>query len=61
MVLDVKLRLWKEYKRNTLTKTFQNRPEKVPENQWKMQERIPKTRKNIPSLMPVEERFFQEE
>ncbi|CAH8361104.1 unnamed protein product [Eruca vesicaria subsp. sativa] len=31
---DVKLRLWKEYKRNTLSETLQNRPEKVSENQW---------------------------
>ena len=31
---DVKLRLWKEYKRDTLTETLQNRPQKVPEYQW---------------------------
>ncbi|CAH8337170.1 unnamed protein product [Eruca vesicaria subsp. sativa] len=55
---DVKLRLWKEYKRNTLSETLQNRPEKVSENQWdhfvhmrftekwkKMQERNTKNQK----------------
>ncbi|KAF3576605.1 hypothetical protein DY000_02032677, partial [Brassica cretica] len=31
---DVKLCLWKEYKRDTLTETLQNRPQKVPEYQW---------------------------
>lgn len=31
---DVKLRLWKEYKRDNLSETLQNRPENVPENQW---------------------------
>ncbi|KAH0898593.1 hypothetical protein HID58_048161 [Brassica napus] len=31
---DVKLRLWKEYKRNSLSETLLNRPENVPENQW---------------------------
>ncbi|WZZ17446.1 hypothetical protein YC2023_110535 [Brassica napus] len=31
---DVKLRLWKEYKRDSLSETLLNRPENVPENQW---------------------------
>lgn len=31
---DVKLRLWKEYKRDNLIETLQNRPEHIPENQW---------------------------
>ncbi|WZZ34771.1 hypothetical protein YC2023_018172 [Brassica napus] len=58
---DVKLRLWKEYKRNSLSETLLNRPENVPENQWghfvhmrftekwkKMQERnIESQKKNI--------------
>ncbi|KAF2543215.1 hypothetical protein F2Q68_00030459, partial [Brassica cretica] len=31
---DVKLRHWKEYKRDSLSETLLNRPENVPENQW---------------------------
>ncbi|KAG2261470.1 hypothetical protein Bca52824_068549 [Brassica carinata] len=31
---DVKLRLWKEHKRNDLLQTLQNRPKDVPEEQW---------------------------
>ncbi|XP_048608311.1 uncharacterized protein LOC106369597 [Brassica napus] len=31
---DVKLRLWKEYKRDSLSETLLNRPENVHENQW---------------------------
>ncbi|XP_048620313.1 uncharacterized protein LOC111213807 [Brassica napus] len=31
---DVKLRLWKEYKRDSLSETLLNRPENVSENQW---------------------------
>ncbi|KAH0919011.1 hypothetical protein HID58_026671 [Brassica napus] len=31
---DVKLHLWKEYKRDSLSETLLNRPENVPENQW---------------------------
>ncbi|CAN6914088.1 unnamed protein product, partial [Brassica oleracea] len=31
---DVKLRLWKEYKRDSVSETLLNRPENVPENQW---------------------------
>ncbi|KAH0858776.1 hypothetical protein HID58_087037 [Brassica napus] len=59
--LDVQLRLWKEYKRNSVSETLLNRPENVPENQWghfvhmrftekwkKMQERnIGSQKKNI--------------
>lgn len=32
---DVKLRLWKEYKRDTQIETVQNRPANVPEDQWR--------------------------
>lgn len=31
---DVKRRLWKEYKRNTMSETLQNGPKNVPEIQW---------------------------
>ncbi|KAG7572515.1 putative transposase Ptta/En/Spm plant [Arabidopsis suecica] len=31
---DVKLRLWNEYKRNSLSETLENRPTSVPEDQW---------------------------
>ncbi|KAF3575507.1 hypothetical protein DY000_02034014 [Brassica cretica] len=31
---DVKLRLWKEYKRDSLSETLLNRSENVSENQW---------------------------
>ncbi|CAG7907315.1 unnamed protein product [Brassica rapa] len=31
---DVKLRLWKEHKRNDQLQTLQNRPNNVPEEQW---------------------------
>lgn len=31
---DVRLRLWKEYKRDNLSDMLQNRPEHIPENQW---------------------------
>ncbi|XP_048592046.1 uncharacterized protein LOC111213214 isoform X3 [Brassica napus] len=55
---DVRLRLWKEYKRDNLSDMLQNRPEHIPENQWghfvhmrftekwkKMQERNTKNQK----------------
>ncbi|XP_013617059.1 PREDICTED: uncharacterized protein LOC106323493 [Brassica oleracea var. oleracea] len=55
---DVKLRLWKEHKRNDQLQTLQNRPNNVPEEQWehfvhmrftekwkKMQERNTKNQK----------------
>ncbi|OAP06434.1 hypothetical protein AXX17_AT3G33290 [Arabidopsis thaliana] len=60
---DVKLHFWREYKRNNLNETLQNRPEKVLEDQWshlvhlrftdkwrKMQERNTKNQKN--HIMP---------
>ncbi|WZZ21225.1 hypothetical protein YC2023_122612 [Brassica napus] len=60
---DVKLRLWKEYKRDSLSETLLNRPENVPENQWghfvhmrftekwkKMQERNTESQKK--NIMP---------
>ena len=31
---DVKLRLWKAYKRSNLSETLENRPTGVPEDQW---------------------------
>ncbi|KAL0680348.1 hypothetical protein Bca4012_008330 [Brassica carinata] len=60
---DVKLRLWKEYKRDSLSETLLNRPENVSENQWghfvhmrftekwkKMQERNTESQKK--NIMP---------
>ncbi|XP_013635826.1 PREDICTED: uncharacterized protein LOC106341666 [Brassica oleracea var. oleracea] len=60
---DVKLRLWKEYKRDSLSETLLNRSENVSENQWghfvhmrftekwkKMQERNTESQKK--NIMP---------
>ncbi|KFK22956.1 hypothetical protein AALP_AAs54992U000100, partial [Arabis alpina] len=34
MCKDLKLRLWRDYKRNSVAETRENRPEKIPEDQW---------------------------
>lgn len=31
---DVKLRVWNDYKKSNLNETLQNRPDKIPEDQW---------------------------
>uniref|UniRef100_A0A1J3GQQ8 Uncharacterized protein n=1 Tax=Noccaea caerulescens TaxID=107243 RepID=A0A1J3GQQ8_NOCCA len=65
---DVKLRLWREYKRETQIETVQNRPDIVPEDQWRhlvhmrnCTSGIRTTKKTIPCLTYVEERVFQGE
>ncbi|XP_020885044.1 uncharacterized protein LOC110229383 [Arabidopsis lyrata subsp. lyrata] len=60
---DVKQRVWNDYKKSNLNETLQNRPDKIPEDQWshlvhmrftekwkKMQERNTKNQKN--NIMP---------